>query len=167
MANSHACHYLLDDNGEETSDSVLEHMEKIDDDCDKYGIQFVKIDDKKANKEYGIDKVSCREKISKLLNWKRRTFRLIYKLKLNVFNFKMSVINITVSEVRFVCKLCVWTRILQKFPSTELFVWPLVYSLHSHKLYISTSSKNKPASHKRTTICPSHSIFSVSASIQY
>lgn len=37
--------------------SVLEELEKIDDDCDKYGIQFVKIDDAKANKEYGIDKV--------------------------------------------------------------------------------------------------------------
>lgn len=48
----------LDDNGDETSDRVLERLEKIDDDCDKYGIQFVKIDDKKANKEYGIDKVS-------------------------------------------------------------------------------------------------------------
>lgn len=48
---------LLDDNGDETSERVLEHLEKIDDDCDKYGIQFVKIDDNKANKEYGIDKV--------------------------------------------------------------------------------------------------------------
>lgn len=37
---------------------MLEQLEKIDDDCDKYGIQFVKIDDNKANKEYGIDKVS-------------------------------------------------------------------------------------------------------------
>lgn len=48
---------IPDDNGDEASDRVLERMEKIDDDCDKYGIQFVKIDDAKANKEYGIDKV--------------------------------------------------------------------------------------------------------------
>ena len=30
-------------------------MEKIDDDCDKHGIEFVKIDDEEANKEFGID----------------------------------------------------------------------------------------------------------------
>lgn len=49
---------MVDNNGEEASERVVEQMEKIDDDCDKYGIQFVKIDDNKANKEYGIDKVS-------------------------------------------------------------------------------------------------------------
>lgn len=49
--------WSLDDNGDEGSERVLENLEKIDDDCDKHGIQFVKIDDKKANKEYGIDKV--------------------------------------------------------------------------------------------------------------
>lgn len=31
-------------------------MEKIDDDCDKHGIQFVKINDPKAAEEFGIDK---------------------------------------------------------------------------------------------------------------
>lgn len=35
--------------------TVLEELEKIDDDCDKHGIQFVKIDDEKAAREYGID----------------------------------------------------------------------------------------------------------------
>ncbi|XP_039290477.1 uncharacterized protein LOC111055351 isoform X2 [Nilaparvata lugens] len=34
---------------------VLGELEKIDDDCDKHGIQFVKIDDAKAAKEFGID----------------------------------------------------------------------------------------------------------------
>lgn len=42
-------------------------MEKIDDDCDKYGIQFVKIDDAKANKEYGIDKVRSEAKMGRVL----------------------------------------------------------------------------------------------------
>lgn len=36
---------------------VLHELEKIDDDCDKHGIQFVKIDDDKAAKEFGIDSV--------------------------------------------------------------------------------------------------------------
>lgn len=34
---------------------VLEELEHIDDDCDKYGIQFVKIDDPEAVDEYGLD----------------------------------------------------------------------------------------------------------------
>lgn len=34
---------------------VLEELENIDDDCDKHGIQFVKIDDDAAIKEFGID----------------------------------------------------------------------------------------------------------------
>lgn len=37
--------------------TVLEELEKIDDDCDKHGIQFVKIDDNRAAAEYGIDSV--------------------------------------------------------------------------------------------------------------
>lgn len=37
--------------------NILEELEKIDDDCDKHGIQFVKIDDDRAAKEYGIDDV--------------------------------------------------------------------------------------------------------------
>jgi hypothetical protein len=36
---------------------VLTELEKIDDDCDKHGIQFVKIDDHKAAKEFGIDSI--------------------------------------------------------------------------------------------------------------
>lgn len=38
--------------------TVLEELEKIDDDCDKHGIQFVKIDDDHAKSEFGIDSVS-------------------------------------------------------------------------------------------------------------
>lgn len=34
---------------------VLNELEKIDDDCDKHGMQFVKIDDDKVSKEFGID----------------------------------------------------------------------------------------------------------------
>lgn len=37
--------------------TVLEELEQIDDDCDKHGIQFVKIDDAKAAGDYGIDSV--------------------------------------------------------------------------------------------------------------
>lgn len=45
----------LDDHGDEDSMQVLEELENIDDDCDKHGIQFVKIDDRAAIKEFGID----------------------------------------------------------------------------------------------------------------
>jgi hypothetical protein len=36
---------------------VLADLETIDDDCDKHGIQFVKIDDDSAAREFGIDDV--------------------------------------------------------------------------------------------------------------
>lgn len=45
----------LDDHGEEESMQALQELEHIDDDCDKYGIQFVKIDDPEAVDEYGLD----------------------------------------------------------------------------------------------------------------
>lgn len=48
---------FLDDHGDEDSMQVLTELEKIDDDCDKHGIQFVKIDDNKAAKEFGIDSI--------------------------------------------------------------------------------------------------------------
>lgn len=37
--------------------TVLGELEKIDDDCDRHGIQFVKIDDAKAAKAFGIDEI--------------------------------------------------------------------------------------------------------------
>ncbi|XP_017783301.1 PREDICTED: uncharacterized protein LOC108567391 isoform X2 [Nicrophorus vespilloides] len=46
---------LFYDHGDEDSMAVLEELEKIDDDCDKHGIQFVKIDDEGASDDYGID----------------------------------------------------------------------------------------------------------------
>ncbi|XP_060526342.1 uncharacterized protein LOC132701986 isoform X2 [Cylas formicarius] len=46
---------LFYDHGDEESMSALEELEHIDDDCDKYGIQFVKIDDPNAAEEYGLD----------------------------------------------------------------------------------------------------------------
>ncbi|XP_012231800.1 uncharacterized protein hlk isoform X2 [Linepithema humile] len=46
---------LFYDHGDEDSMQVLNELEKIDDDCDKHGIQFVKIDDEKAAQEFGID----------------------------------------------------------------------------------------------------------------
>uniref|UniRef100_A0A1B6DZL5 Thioredoxin domain-containing protein n=1 Tax=Clastoptera arizonana TaxID=38151 RepID=A0A1B6DZL5_9HEMI len=49
--------YPSDDNDDEDSMQVLGELEKIDDDCDKHGIQFVKIDDSVAAKSFGIDDV--------------------------------------------------------------------------------------------------------------
>ncbi|XP_056632332.1 uncharacterized protein LOC130442335 isoform X1 [Diorhabda sublineata] len=46
---------LFYDHGSDESNDVLDDLEHIDDDCDKYGIQFVKIDDANAVKEYGLD----------------------------------------------------------------------------------------------------------------
>ncbi|XP_017797251.1 PREDICTED: uncharacterized protein LOC108578426 isoform X3 [Habropoda laboriosa] len=48
---------LFYDHGDEDSMQVLTELEKIDDDCDKHGIQFVKIDDEKAAKDFGINSV--------------------------------------------------------------------------------------------------------------
>ncbi|XP_011196595.1 uncharacterized protein LOC105221368 isoform X6 [Zeugodacus cucurbitae] len=48
---------LFYDHGNDDSMTVLEELEQIDDDCDKHGIQFVKIDDPKAAAEYGIDMI--------------------------------------------------------------------------------------------------------------
>lgn len=46
---------ISDDHGDEESMRVLGELEKIDDDCDRHGIQFVKIDDQKAARAFGID----------------------------------------------------------------------------------------------------------------
>ncbi|XP_004521136.1 uncharacterized protein LOC101452398 isoform X4 [Ceratitis capitata] len=48
---------LFYDHGNDDSMTVLEELEQIDDDCDKHGIQFVKIDDTKAAADYGIDTI--------------------------------------------------------------------------------------------------------------
>jgi hypothetical protein len=37
-----------------TCDKVLEELEKIDDDTDSFGVDFVKINDKRLAKQYGI-----------------------------------------------------------------------------------------------------------------
>jgi hypothetical protein len=47
--------FCADDNDDEESEVVLNELEKIDDECDQYGIKFVKIDDDTAAKEFGID----------------------------------------------------------------------------------------------------------------
>lgn len=49
--------FCLDDDDDENSMTILGELEKIDDDCDRHGIQFVKINDKQASKEFGIDNV--------------------------------------------------------------------------------------------------------------
>ncbi|XP_026322360.1 uncharacterized protein LOC113231978 isoform X1 [Hyposmocoma kahamanoa] len=48
---------LFYDHGDEESMTVLGELEKIDDDCDRHGIQFVKIDDQKAADAFGIDHI--------------------------------------------------------------------------------------------------------------
>lgn len=45
----------LDEHGDVDDMAALEELEKIDDDCDKHGIQFVKIDDPEAAEEFGIE----------------------------------------------------------------------------------------------------------------
>lgn len=46
---------LFYDNDDKESRDALKELENIDDDTDKHGIQFVKIDDAKVAKEFGID----------------------------------------------------------------------------------------------------------------
>ncbi|XP_065366804.1 uncharacterized protein hlk isoform X1 [Calliphora vicina] len=48
---------LFYDHGNDDSMTVLEELEQIDDDCDKHGIQFVKIDDARTAEEFGIDSI--------------------------------------------------------------------------------------------------------------
>lgn len=48
---------FTDDNNDDRSQSVLEELENIDDECDALGITFVKIDNADEAKEYGIDRV--------------------------------------------------------------------------------------------------------------
>ncbi|GAB6029507.1 protein disulfide-isomerase precursor [Chamberlinius hualienensis] len=48
---------LFYDKGDKLSERVLKELEEIDDDCDKNGIQFVKIDNDEVMKEFGIDAV--------------------------------------------------------------------------------------------------------------
>jgi len=45
VADTRSCH---------TCDKVLEELEKIDDDTDSFGVDFVKINDKRLAKHYGI-----------------------------------------------------------------------------------------------------------------
>ena len=48
---------FLDDNNDRKSQRVLNELENIDDECDKIGIVFVKIDNREEAEEYGIDKL--------------------------------------------------------------------------------------------------------------
>lgn len=48
---------LPDDNNDRKSQRVLSELENIDDECDKLGIAFVKIDNDEEAKEYGLEKV--------------------------------------------------------------------------------------------------------------
>ncbi|KAL4107625.1 hypothetical protein QTP88_017947 [Uroleucon formosanum] len=48
---------LFYDNDDEDSLRVLNELEKIDDDCDRHGIQFVKIEDPQAASSFGLNSV--------------------------------------------------------------------------------------------------------------
>lgn len=48
---------IADDNNDRKSQRVLNELENIDDECDKLGIVFVKIDNEDEAKEYGIEKI--------------------------------------------------------------------------------------------------------------
>lgn len=76
------CHCLikitfLDDNSKKCK-AVLKELENIDDDTDKHGIPFVKVDDKEALEQYGIDSVPAmiyfEEGVPNIYEGKRRKF---------------------------------------------------------------------------------------------
>lgn len=46
--------FVLDARSCVTCDTVLAELEKIDDDTDSFGVDFVKINDKRLAKQYGI-----------------------------------------------------------------------------------------------------------------
>lgn len=48
---------FVDDDDDRKSQKVLNELENIDDECDKLGIVFVKIDNDDEAKEYGIEKI--------------------------------------------------------------------------------------------------------------
>lgn len=47
-------HFYLDTRSCHTCDAVLNELENIDDDTDSFGVDFVKINDKRLAKHYGI-----------------------------------------------------------------------------------------------------------------
>lgn len=49
--------FLSDDKDQKKSQKVLAELENIDDECDQNDIAFVKIDDDKEAKEYGIETI--------------------------------------------------------------------------------------------------------------
>lgn len=71
--------YISDSKDDDDSAQVIEELEKIDDDCDKHGIQFVKIDDKSASKEHGVKDV-------------RRS-------KINLFIFDISIFSFSFQQL--------------------------------------------------------------------
>lgn len=48
---------ITDDNDDRKSQRVLNELENIDDECDKLGIVFVKIDNDEEAREYGIENI--------------------------------------------------------------------------------------------------------------
>lgn len=49
--------FIADDGDDRKSQRTLNELENIDDECDKLGIAFVKIDNDEEAKEYGIEKI--------------------------------------------------------------------------------------------------------------
>lgn len=73
--------FITQTDGKDDDDSaqVIEELEKIDDDCDKHGIQFVKIDDRAAVKEHGIkDVIILQKKPSFFIFFSLVSFQQLY-----------------------------------------------------------------------------------------
>lgn len=54
MNKENTVYFNLDARSCLTCDKVLAELEKIDDDTDSFGVDFVKINDKRLAKQYGI-----------------------------------------------------------------------------------------------------------------
>lgn len=74
-----------------TCDKVLAELEKIDDDTDHFGVDFVKINDKRLAKQYGIKNFPA-------LTYFREKEPIIYEGKLVLKYLFEHIINIIIHE---------------------------------------------------------------------
>jgi Thioredoxin. len=105
---------LSDDKDQKKSQKILAELENIDDECDQHDIAFVKIDNDKEAKEYGIDTIPTLVFFEKgiphifegesMLNAQRSVFLILFPKKIFVeicewefgnFNFLVGLETIT------------------------------------------------------------------------
>lgn len=72
--------FCIDTRSCHTCDKVLEELENIDDDTDSFGVDFVKINDKRLAKHYGIKNFPA-------LTYFRKKEPIIYEGVLNILFF--------------------------------------------------------------------------------